>query len=237
VQASEWQRTLRDRAERMRRNPTRAEATLWSELRRRPGGLLFWTQHVIGSRYIADFYCPAARLVIEVDGDSHHDRAAQDRQRDNVMHEYGFRVMRLTNIAVLADPAAAAARIVDAAANPKVLDAQRKQEEARRKALEVLTKQQAQVRQRPTRQPLKGRFRCTWCLSEFVTALEPRPSCRRCQTFELLPVCFRCGWRRCAKPRDMCRTCADAAFVARGAIGTPVEHVNRNSRHRVRKIM
>lgn len=221
----------------MRRDPTRAEATLWRELRRRPGGMFFWTQHVLGSRYIADFYCPAARLVIEVDGDSHDDRAAEDRRRDDVMHEYGFRVMRLTNVAVLADTSGAVARIVQAAANPKTLDAQRRQEEARRRALEASAKQQPQVRQKPARQPLKARFRCTWCLAEFITTLEPKPSCRRCQVFELVPVCFRCGWRGCGKPRAMCRKCADAADVARGAIGTPVEHVNRNSRHRVRKIM
>lgn len=237
VRASEWQQTLRDRAERMRREPTRAEAQLWRELRRRPGDLLFWTQHVIGSRYIADFYCPAARLVIEVDGDSHDARVAQDRQRDDVMHEYGFRVMRLTNLAVLADTPAAVARIVSAASQPKALDAQRRQELARREALKVLEKQEEQRRQRPRTETLKGRFRCTWCLAEFVTALTPRPSCRRCKTFELAPVCFRCGWRRCRQPREMCRTCADAASVARSAIGTPVEHVNRNSRHRVRKIL
>lgn len=221
----------------MRRNPTRAEAALWRNLRRRPGDMFFWTQHVIGSRYIADFYCPAARLVIEVDGDSHADCAAEDRRRDDVMHEYGFRVMRLTNIAVLADTPGALVRILQAAANPRTLDAQHRQEEARRRALEGLAKQQAQVRQRPARQPLQARFRCTWCLAEFVTALEPKPCCRRCQVYELVPVCFRCGWRRCGKAREMCRTCADAAVVARDAIGTPVEHVNRNSRHRVRKIM
>lgn len=234
---SAWQQTLRQRAEHMRRNPTRAEGALWRELRRRPGGMFFWTQHVIGNRYIADFYCPAARLVIEVDGDSHDDRAAEDRRRDDVMHEYGFKVMRLTNVAVLADTTGAVARIVQAAANPKTLDAQRRQENARRRALEGLAEQQAQVRQRPARQPLKAWFRCTWCLAEFVTALEPKPSCRRCQVADLTPVCFRCGWRRCAKPREMCRSCAEAAAVARSAIGTPVEHVNRNSRHRVRKIM
>ncbi len=237
MQASEWQQTLRERAERMRRNPTRAEAALWRELRRRPGGMFFWTQHVIGSRYIADFYCPAARLVVEVDGDSHDHRAAEDRRRDDVMHEYGFTVMRLTNVAVLADPPNAVTRIVQTAGNPKALDAQRRQEEARRRALGTLANQQAQVRQRPARETLKARFRCTWCLAEFVTALAPRPSCRRCHVSDLVPVCFRCGWRRCGKPRDMCRTCAEAAVVARGAIGTPVEHVNRNSRHRVRKIM
>lgn len=237
MRASDWQQTLRDRAERMRREPTRAEATLWAELRHRPRGLLFWTQHVIGSRYIADFYCPAARLVIEVDGDSHDTRATEDRQRDDVMHEYGFRVLRLKNVSVLADTPAVVSRILQAAAKPEVLDAQRRHEDARRKALEVMQKQAEQTRQRPAREPLKGRFRCTWCLSEFVTALAPRPSCRRCRTFELVPVCFRCGWRRCSQPREMCRICADAAGVARSAVGTPAEHVNRNSRHRVRKIM
>jgi len=43
---------------------------LWQELRRRPNGLKFRRQHPIG-RCIVDFYCPAAGLVIEVDGQAH----------------------------------------------------------------------------------------------------------------------------------------------------------------------
>lgn len=183
MQVGEWQQTLRERAERMRRNPTRAEATLWKELHRRPGDRVFWTQHVIGSRYIADFYCPAARLVNEVDGDSHDDRAAEDRRRDDVMHEYGFRIMRLTNVAVLADTSGAVDRIGQAA-KPKTLDAQRRQEEGRRRVLEAMAKQHAEVRQKPARQLLKARFRCTWCLADLITALEPKPCCRCCRIFE-----------------------------------------------------
>ena len=100
----------RDRRERlqsfavhMRRHPTYAEAALWAELRKRPNGLTFWNQHVIGNRYIADFYCPAAKLVIEVDGSSHLGREVRDRQRDENMKEFGYRIVRLTNEAVLND--------------------------------------------------------------------------------------------------------------------------------------
>ena len=52
----------------MRRNPTDAERALWLLLRsRRLVGYKFRRQHSLGS-YVADFYCPTARLVIEVDG-------------------------------------------------------------------------------------------------------------------------------------------------------------------------
>jgi very-short-patch-repair endonuclease len=236
VPSVEWQQTLRERADHMRKCPTRAEATLYERLGRRPGGLFFWTQHVIGNRYIADFYCPAARLVIEVDGDSHDSRAVQDRQRDDVMYEFGFRVMRLSNVSVLADPDAAVARILEAADDPHLLDAQRRHEEGRRRAERLLAEQQNRIRQRPLVQSIKARFRCTWCLADFVTAVAPSPRCRRCLDSELVPVCVRCAFRKCSEPRGMCRTCMEASLIARGAVGTPMEHVNRNGRHRVRKV-
>ena len=53
------------------------------KLKGRPGDFTFWNQHVIRG-WIANFYCPAARLVIELDGSSHHDREAQDQLRDQV---------------------------------------------------------------------------------------------------------------------------------------------------------
>ena len=56
--------------------------------------LHFRRQQVIAG-FIADFYCAAARLVIEIDGDSHLGRKVYDSQRDNVFDELGMRTLRL----------------------------------------------------------------------------------------------------------------------------------------------
>jgi len=49
--------------------------------------------------YIVDFYIPSARLVIELDGDSHYIDGGQeyDKQRDSVLESYGLKVLRFTN--------------------------------------------------------------------------------------------------------------------------------------------
>ena len=66
------------KARKMRKNPTRAEALLWSKLRRRQlKGKKFRRQHVLRP-YIVDFYCFSQCLVVEVDGPPH---ARQERQR------------------------------------------------------------------------------------------------------------------------------------------------------------
>ena len=69
---------------------------LWVRLRsRQPGGPRIRRQHPIGP-YIADFYCADARLVIEIDGWSHHvgDATARDGRRDAWMREKGLTVVR-----------------------------------------------------------------------------------------------------------------------------------------------
>lgn len=72
--------TLRHRARLMRNNPTEPERRLWHALKgRQMEGWKFRRQHVIGQR-IVDFYCPAAKLAIEVDGDTHDPE--YDRARD-----------------------------------------------------------------------------------------------------------------------------------------------------------
>jgi very-short-patch-repair endonuclease len=58
------------RARSLRREMTLPEGMLWQVLRQRPEGFKFRRQHPIG-RCVVDFYCPAARLVIEVDGEAH----------------------------------------------------------------------------------------------------------------------------------------------------------------------
>jgi very-short-patch-repair endonuclease len=66
------------RARDLRRASTPPEDLLWLALRNAQiGGMKFRRQHPIGP-YVADFYCHAAGLVVEVDGVSHDDKAAQD---------------------------------------------------------------------------------------------------------------------------------------------------------------
>jgi very-short-patch-repair endonuclease len=92
-----------DRARELRRNRTEAEAHLWSRLRRRQlGGQKFRRQVPIG-RYIVDFACPAACLVVEVDGCQHDLATEADASRDAWLTERGYRVLRFWNNQVLAE--------------------------------------------------------------------------------------------------------------------------------------
>ena len=82
-------------AAKMRKNPTKTEKMLWSRLRgRQLKGFKFRRQAVVLG-YIADFYCPEARRVIEVDGASHVDSTAYDERRNWVMQKAGFSVLRI----------------------------------------------------------------------------------------------------------------------------------------------
>ncbi len=91
------------RARRLRRVMTLPEAILWRELRRRTlAGFRFRRQHPVGP-YVLDFYCPEARLALEVDGAAHDlpDRAARDEHRTAWLAERGIRVLRLPACHVL----------------------------------------------------------------------------------------------------------------------------------------
>ncbi|MBM92886.1 MAG: hypothetical protein CMJ35_14950 [Phycisphaerae bacterium] len=83
-------------AKELRRNLTPPEKRLWVALKgKKLGGLAFRTQSPVG-QYIADFYCHAARLVVEVDGRTHAgDQLEHDHQRDSWMRERGIRVLRV----------------------------------------------------------------------------------------------------------------------------------------------
>jgi len=88
------------RAQRLRRDTTDAEALLWAHLRSRQlDGAKFVRQHPI-DRYVVDFCCRAARLVIELDGGQHADNAA-DEARTRVIEANGYTVIRFWNNDVL----------------------------------------------------------------------------------------------------------------------------------------
>ena len=92
-----------DFARKLRKRPTRAEALLWSHLRRRQLLGAKFRRQVIIYGWIVDFYCPEIRLVVEVDGSSHDQRQLQDQYRDRVMIGAGFSVLRLSNELVTTD--------------------------------------------------------------------------------------------------------------------------------------
>lgn len=81
---------------------TPAERCLWQRLKRKHLGFIFHRQKPVGP-YIADFYCPEAMLVVEVDGDYHtrKETSLNDKERDEVMHNLGITVLRFKNNEVL----------------------------------------------------------------------------------------------------------------------------------------
>ena len=89
----------------MRRNLTPPEVMLWMRLRRRsPDNPVFRNQHPLGS-YILDFYCPAAKLAIEIDGDGHGEDAQieHDERRDRWLNGQGVAVYRVLASSVFRD--------------------------------------------------------------------------------------------------------------------------------------
>jgi very-short-patch-repair endonuclease len=93
---------LKRLARRFRRDMTEAEHRLWFNLRRKQLGVPCYRQKPIGP-YIVDFYLPAVRLVIEVDGSQHATEAgtAVDCVRTAYLEGLGLKVIRFDNRQVL----------------------------------------------------------------------------------------------------------------------------------------
>ena len=84
-------------AKEFRRNMTEAEKTLWQNVRaNKLGGWHFRRQQILFG-YIVDFYCHAASLVVEVDGEIHKSQQEADRERDTNLTDKGFKVLRFGN--------------------------------------------------------------------------------------------------------------------------------------------
>jgi len=82
---------------------TDAEMLLWSKLRgKQLKGFQFYRQKIIDN-YIADFYCPKSKLVIEVDGGQHYSAEGRekDKKRDDYMASVGIAVLRFSDREVL----------------------------------------------------------------------------------------------------------------------------------------
>ena len=93
------------RARELRRPLTPTETILWKQLRgRRLAGYKFRRQQPIG-RYIADFCCASANLIVELDGNSHAGTEAvhRDRARQTRLEAAGYVVLRFWNTDVYDD--------------------------------------------------------------------------------------------------------------------------------------
>ena len=100
----------------LRHNLTPAEALLWRALKGRGvGGLKFRRQQGIGP-FVLDFYCPEARLCVELDGSAHDYRYDYDERRTAYLAQQGIRVIRFTNDQVFTCLEGVVAQILRAAA-------------------------------------------------------------------------------------------------------------------------
>jgi len=98
-----FNRKLKRYARELRKNMTDAEIRLWTRVRRKQlKGLQFYRQKNFGD-YIADFYCPAARVIVEIDGGQHFSEQGirKDELRDKYFTRLGFKVLRFTDTEVL----------------------------------------------------------------------------------------------------------------------------------------
>lgn len=86
---------LKKNRKELRKNLTLAEAKLWSFLKNSQLGHKFRRQHSLGY-YILDFYCPKARLAIELDGSPHNTEQgyAKDEIRTKDLSKKGVKIIR-----------------------------------------------------------------------------------------------------------------------------------------------
>jgi very-short-patch-repair endonuclease len=98
-----YNRRLKQFSRALRSNMTDAELRLWQRLRNKQlCGVQFYRQKPLLS-FIVDFYCPKAKLVIELDGSQHFepDHHAKDNKRDESLVGMGLKVLRFDDIQVL----------------------------------------------------------------------------------------------------------------------------------------
>ena len=97
-------------AREMRKNPTKAEAFMWKRVRKkRIGGFKILRQHIIKDWtfndmehfYIVDFYNSEKKLIIELDGRIHLKRKMYDRNREYVLRDLGYSIIRFKNEEIL----------------------------------------------------------------------------------------------------------------------------------------
>jgi len=111
---------LKDRRRELRRNQTEAEKIFWAHVRNRQfHGMKFFRQYSFGP-YIVDFYCPALKVVVELDGGHHNqdDNRVYDAARSEFLHAHGIKVLRFWNHDVLLDMQSVLAKVEERVTPP-----------------------------------------------------------------------------------------------------------------------
>ncbi len=105
---------MNDYARELRNNATDAEKLLWRHLRRRQlNGFKFRRQRPMG-RYICDFVCLEAGVIVELDGSQHLTDEPYDANRDHYLRAHGYRVLRFWNGRVFSEAEAVVETILQA---------------------------------------------------------------------------------------------------------------------------
>ena len=115
-----YNKKLKNLARELRKNMTDAERRLWSRIRRKQlKDYQFYRQKNIGN-YIVDFYCPAAKLIVEVDGGHHYvnENIQKDKTRDNYLGSLGFTVLRFSDRDIFKNIEGVLQKIFDELKNP-----------------------------------------------------------------------------------------------------------------------
>lgn len=81
----------------------------------------FRRQHPIGW-FVADFWCPECRLIVEIDGSVHDETVEDDANRTRTLEEAGYTVIRCRNEEVFNDLASVLERILAAAQSSNSVD-------------------------------------------------------------------------------------------------------------------
>jgi very-short-patch-repair endonuclease len=94
-----YDKSLKAYSRSLRVNMTKSEKLLWEKIKGKQfKGYHFYRQKTIGN-YIGDFYCPKAKLVIELDGGRHYspEGKKRDKARDGYMKGIGLKVLRFSD--------------------------------------------------------------------------------------------------------------------------------------------
>ena len=98
--------TITNLARQHRKNPTKAEAEFWKSVKNRQWEGIKWHRQkpivhseIMGEKcfFIADFYCPEYKLIVELDGTIHEDQQEYDKNRTFILKKMGYTVLRFRN--------------------------------------------------------------------------------------------------------------------------------------------
>ncbi|HEU4456898.1 MAG TPA: endonuclease domain-containing protein [Longimicrobium sp.] len=105
-------RQIREAAKALRKEMTTEERVLWNAIRgwKLGDGAKFRRQHPMG-RFVLDFYCPAHKLCVEVDGGIHATQQDRDEARDAALQAQGIRTLRFRNEEVVKETESVLRRI------------------------------------------------------------------------------------------------------------------------------